>query len=137
MKKFFTIPAAEESMKTVQDFIAQALRENGFTAKAVTQMLLAAEEIFINIARYAYDGEGSVEIAVSTEGESAVVAFADSGKPYNPLEETEPDVTLSADDRPMGGLGIFMARRLTDAMEYERIGGRNILRIKKNMEITL
>jgi acyl-CoA synthetase (AMP-forming)/AMP-acid ligase II/anti-sigma regulatory factor (Ser/Thr protein kinase)/thioesterase domain-containing protein/acyl carrier protein len=133
MKKIFTTTAKEENMEAVQDFIAQALRENGFTAKAVTQTLLAAEEIFINITHYAYDGDGDVEISAYMEGESAVVAFADSGKPYNPLEKVEPDVTLSADDRPIGGLGIFMARRLTDAMEYERIGGRNILRIKKSM----
>jgi anti-sigma regulatory factor (Ser/Thr protein kinase)/thioesterase domain-containing protein/acyl carrier protein len=133
MKKTFTVAAAEENMEAVQDFIAQALRENGFAEKAVNQTLLAAEEIFINIARYAYDGEGGAEIDVYMDGESAVVSFTDSGKPYNPLEKVEPDVTLSADDRSIGGLGIFMARRLTDAMEYEYKDGRNILRIKKKI----
>jgi anti-sigma regulatory factor (Ser/Thr protein kinase) len=132
MKKNLAVSATEENLETVLEFIAQELRANGFTAKAVTQTLIAAEEVFVNIVRYAYAEEGRAEIMFSMENESAVIAFADSGKPYNPLEKAPPDITLSADERPIGGLGIFITRRLTDGMEYERADGRNILRIKKN-----
>jgi anti-sigma regulatory factor (Ser/Thr protein kinase) len=134
MEKKLAVSATEGSLETVMEFIAQELRANGFTAKAVTQTLIAAEEIFVNIVRYAYAEGGKAEIMFSMENESAVIAFADSGKPYNPLEKAPPDIALSADERPVGGLGIFLTRRLTDGMEYERAGGRNILRIKKNQD---
>jgi anti-sigma regulatory factor (Ser/Thr protein kinase)/thioesterase domain-containing protein len=134
MEKNLTIHATEENLVTAQEFVARELQENGFTAKMVTQTMIAVEEIFVNIAHYAYDGKGDTEISFFMENGTAVITFADSGKPYNPLEEVMPDVTSPAEDRPVGGLGIFMTRRLTDGIEYERVNECNILRIKKNRD---
>jgi acyl-coenzyme A synthetase/AMP-(fatty) acid ligase/anti-sigma regulatory factor (Ser/Thr protein kinase)/thioesterase domain-containing protein/acyl carrier protein len=133
-QRLINVPASEESLETVRIFISRELLENNFTAKAIRQTMIAVEEIFVNIAHYAYEGTGDVEIAFYMEDGSVVITFADSGKPYNPLDNDEPDVTLAADDRSIGGLGILMTRHLTDEMEYEHKEGRNILRIRKKSD---
>jgi anti-sigma regulatory factor (Ser/Thr protein kinase) len=131
MKAMLTVPALDEQLENVQTFIDEKLREGGFSARAINQVMLAAEEIFINIAHYAYSCAGDAEISAEIAGEVAVITFTDAGRPYNPLESRAPDITLSAGDRQPGGLGIFMTRKLTDGMEYEYAGGKNVLRIKK------
>jgi anti-sigma regulatory factor (Ser/Thr protein kinase) len=87
------------------------------------------EEIFVNIAHYAYTPEtGSVTIRMSVQ-ENIVIEFEDSGKPYNPLEKEDPDIKASAEEREVGGLGIFMVKKIMDKVEYRREGNKNILTI--------
>ena len=93
---------------------------------------MAVEEIFVNIANYAYDNEpGDVWISVSTDELGATVEFRDSGVPFDPLQKEDPDITLSAEKRPIGGLGIFMVKKNVDDISYEYRDGQNILRMKK------
>jgi anti-sigma regulatory factor (Ser/Thr protein kinase) len=95
---------------------------------------VAAEEIFVNVASYAYtSGIGSVAIEVNFEEKPKAVAirFIDSGIPYNPLEKEDPDVTLPAEKRGIGGLGVFMVKKSMDEVTYEYKDGKNHLTIRK------
>ncbi len=103
--------------------------------KVQMQIDIAIEEIFVNIAHYAYpDGEGEAVIEVETDenANSVKITFIDQGTPYDPLQNNDPDITLSADDRPIGGLGIFMVKKSMDEVSYEYKDGKNQLTIRKN-----
>jgi anti-sigma regulatory factor (Ser/Thr protein kinase) len=104
--------------------------------KAQMQIDVAVEEIFVNIAQYVYtpkEGEAVIQLDTETVPGAAIITFIDSGIPFNPLAVEEPDVTLSAKDRKVGGLGIFMVRRSMDDVQYEYADNKNILTIKKNI----
>lgn len=103
--------------------------------KLMTQVDMAVEEIFVNIARYAYHpeaGEASVRCEAGGDPFQIVVGFADRGRPFNPLDRKDPDVTLDAEARQLGGLGILMAKKLMDDIQYEYRDGKNILTLRKN-----
>lgn len=128
-----TVEAKIENVTKVTEFVEGKLEKADCPVKVVTQMSIAIDEIFSNIAYYAYEnGEGNATIGVLTEKSKAVVTFIDSGKEYNPLKKPDPDVTLSADEREIGGLGIFMVKKSMDDMIYEYRDGKNILKIVKN-----
>ena len=115
-------------------FVDESLEEAGCSMKAQIQIDVAVEEVFVNIAQYAYaPGTGEAVIRVETEKNPGTVeiVFIDSGVPFNPLEVKEPDVTLSASDRKIGGLGIFMVKKSMDDVTYEYVDKKNILTIKK------
>ena len=98
------------------------------------QIDVALDEILANIANYAYGSEsGNMTVAYEYDETSrtVVLRFTDAGVPYDPLTAKEPDTTLSADDRPIGGLGIFLVRKTMDGMSYERKDGMNVLTIRK------
>ena len=100
--------------------------------KVQMQIDIAVEEIFTNIARYAYaPGEGSAVIGVLAEPGRAEITFSDTGMPYNPLLREDPDVTLAAEEREIGGLGIFMVKKTMDEMRYEYSTGQNLLTLVK------
>ena len=104
--------------------------------KSQTELELAVEEIFINIANYAYGtGTGEADIHIEIEGDpkQAVITLRDQGMPYNPLEKEDPDITLSAEERDIGGLGIFLTRKTMDEVHYEYRDGSNILTMKKKI----
>lgn len=103
--------------------------------KVQMQLDLALEEIFVNIANYAYAPEkGMAIIGIDiTEDRQAVLTFEDSGTPYDPLAREDPDITLSANDRQIGGLGIFMVKKTMDDMYYEYRNGKNILKLRKSL----
>lgn len=104
--------------------------------KAQTQIDLAVDELFTNIASYAYapgSGEATIQLNFDEASRVASVTFIDSGVPYDPLQKPDPDVTLSAEEREIGGLGIYMAKKATDKMEYRRENDRNILTIYKKI----
>jgi anti-sigma regulatory factor (Ser/Thr protein kinase) len=131
-KKILTLPAELSNLDDVLEFVADAVPE--LSMKAETQLAIAVEEIFVNIANYAYpSGTGDCTVTAEVSDDSAVFTFEDNGIPYNPLEKTDPDTTLSAEERQIGGLGIFMAKKLTDKMEYRYENGNNILIIKKRI----
>lgn len=101
--------------------------------KAMVQITIAVEEIFVNIAHYAYpEGGGTMTYKIETDISSAKLTFIDSGVEFDPLSKPDPDVTLSADERPIGGLGIFMVKKSMDDVRYEYVDGKNILTICKN-----
>ena len=129
-----TLAATVENINAATDFVSEKLEEMGCAMKAQMQISIAVDELFANIANYAYpDGQGQATVRVdqSEDGKRAVITFIDSGIPYNPLEKEDPDTTLSAEDRPIGGLGIFMVKKSMDDVRYAYREGKNILTIRK------
>ena len=101
------------------------------------QISVAAEEIFVNIANYAYApeiGKATVVVEVSENPIAVSITFMDNGKPFDPTKKIDPDISLSAEDRQIGGLGIFMTKKMMDDVSYEYKDGKNILKIEKNLE---
>ena len=130
------IKALTENLQELISFVDGHLEDMGASMKAQMQIDIAVEELFVNIAHYAYApdaGEAVISVAKDKEKNQISITFADSGKPYNPLEKPDPDVTLSADERSIGGLGIFMVKKSMDDMRYEYKDGQNILTITKRL----
>ena len=134
--KKMTIDAKIENLNDVLAFVDAELEAKDCSPKAQMQLDIAVEEIFVNIAHYAYAPEtGTADITVDTEKEpgNVIITFVDSGIPYDPLAKPDPDVTLSAEERQIGGLGIFMVKNTMDDMQYEYKDGHNVLTIKKTI----
>jgi anti-sigma regulatory factor (Ser/Thr protein kinase) len=134
--KELTIEATVDNIQTVTDFVDEQLENFDCPMKAQMQINIAIDEIFGNIAHYAYNpdtGSATVRVEVLEEPLSVIIAFIDNGKPYDPLKAKGPDLTLSADEREVGGLGVYMVKNLMDEILYEYKDGKNILTIKKNM----
>ncbi len=128
------VEAKAEKLTEVLAFLDQELESAGCSFKAQMKLEIALEEMFVNIAQYAYpDGEGSTAIRVQADGTAreVTVTLEDCGIPYNPLERPDPDTTLSSEDRPVGGLGIFMVRQSMDSVAYEYRDGKNLFTMKK------
>ena len=135
MKKL-VVKAVIESIPTVTDFVDKILEEHSCDMKAKIQIDIAIDEILGNISQYAYEtdnGDVSVSVQVEEAPKRAIITFADSGVPYNPITTEEPDTSLSAEERKIGGLGIFMVKKTMDDMTYEYTNNCNILRITKNI----
>ena len=132
--KVLTIAAEVESLPEVLAFVDGLLEENDCSMKARMQIDVALEELFVNIAHYAYpDGKGEAEIRADVTPEQIEITLIDSGIPYDPLKKPDPDVTLPAEERAIGGLGIFMTKKFMDDMSYRYSDGRNMLTIKKKL----
>ena len=134
--KELTLPAAAENIEKAVDFVNVQLEAAGYPPKTMIQIDVAIDELFGNIAHYAYGkdtGDATVRVEV-TEEPAVIITFIDSGIPYNPLEKPDPDVAQSLEERQIGGLGIFMVKKSMDDITYEYKDGQNILRIKKIME---
>ncbi|MBQ7718616.1 MAG: SpoIIE family protein phosphatase [Clostridia bacterium] len=134
--KELTINATVENIEKVTDFINEQLESYNCPMKAQMQIDVAIDELFGNIAHYAYNpdvGPATVRVEVEPEPLAVVITFIDNGKPYDPLKKTDPDVTLSAEDREIGGLGIFLVKKTMDDITYEYKNGQNILKIKKSI----
>lgn len=130
-----TVAADLNSLNDVLAFVDGEMERAGCSMKLMTQVDMAVEEIFVNIARYAYHpeaGEASVRCEAGGDPFQIVVGFADRGRPFNPLDREDPDVTLDAEARQLGGLGILMAKKLMDDIQYEYRDGKNILTLRKN-----
>ncbi len=130
------IEAALDNLDEVLAFVDQRLEENDCPMKVQTQIDIAVEEIFVNIASYAYSPEkGNAEIGVEVSDDplEVTIRFADSGIPYDPLAKEDPDITLPAEERPIGGLGIYMVKKSMDNVEYEHKDGQNIFVIRKKL----
>ena len=124
--KELTLEAKVANLQQVLDFM-----------KILMQIDVAVEEIFVNVASYAYTpNTGSVTIRMDLQEKprAVVITFIDSGIPYNPLAKEDPDVSLSAEERSIGGLGIFMVKKTMDKMEYEYTDQKNVLKMYKNIE---
>lgn len=131
-----TFDATIANLMEVTLFIDEWLESLDCGMKAQTQIDLAVDELFTNIASYAYapgSGEATIQLNFDEASRVASIAFIDSGVPYDPLQKPDPDVTLSAEEREIGGLGIYVAKKATDKMEYRRENGKNILTIYKKI----
>ncbi len=132
--KELKIDALTQNLDQVIAFLEEELEVMGCPMKVMLQIDVAVEEIYVNIASYAYtSGVGYAIIQIEGENDPAqvIITFIDEGIPYNPLEKDDPDVTLAAEERQIGGLGIYMVKKSMDSMEYERKDGKNILKITK------
>ena len=129
------LPAKVENLDEVQAFVGERVGED-CSPKAQMQLDLAVEEIFVNIANYAYapgEGKAAIRVQVSEEPCRVDVTFRDRGVPYNPLEKEDPDVTALAAERKLGGLGIFLTKQLMDEVQYEYRDGQNVLTLTKRI----
>ena len=134
--KELTIAATVENIEAVTDFVNEQLESLDCPMKAQMQIDIAIDELFGNIAHYAYNpeiGEATVRVEVVENPLSVVITFIDNGVPYDPLKNDDPDTTLSADEREIGGLGIYMVKKSMDDITYEYKDGKNILKIRKNL----
>ena len=135
--KELTLEAKVANLQQVLDFVDENLKSMRCPMKILMQIDVAVEEIFVNVASYAYAPDtGSVTIRMDLQENprSVVITFIDSGVPYNPLAKEDPDVSLSAEKRSIGGLGIFMVKKTMDKMEYEYTDKQNILKMYQNIE---
>lgn len=134
MARELDIEARTENLEEVLAFVDEELEKHDCGMKAQMQIDIAVEEIFVNIAHYAYNPEvGKAVIRVEVTDQTVSLTFVDSGTPYDPLAKEDPDVTLSAEERQIGGLGIYMVKKSMDAISYEYKDGKNILNFKKNL----
>ena len=134
--KELTLAATVENIETVTEFVNAQLELLDCPIKAQMQIDIAIDEIFGNIAHYAYNtevGSATVRVEVSEAPLAVIITFIDNGVPYDPLGKDDPDITLSAEEREIGGLGIYMVKQSMDEITYEYKDGQNILKIKKNI----
>ncbi len=129
-----SLAATVENLPLVNEFVEQLLAGVTLSAKAQMQIELAVEEVFVNIANYAY-GEAGGQVAVQgkilTEPAGLELVFIDGGQPYNPLSREEPDIEKKMEDRDIGGLGIFLVKKNMDEVHYAYQQEKNILTLRK------
>ena len=130
------VDASAENLDEVQSFVEERLEGSSCSAKTMMKIAVAVEEIFANIANYAYApdrGKAGIRVEVLNDPDSVTITFTDRGMPYDPLANEDPDVTLPADERPIGGLGVYLVKQTMDDVRYEYKDGKNILTIKKSL----
>lgn len=121
----------DESMR----FVRSILNEASVPGKTVTQVCVAFEELFVNVASYAYLGNsGDIKVGIAVENNTVTLQLTDSGSPFNPLLKEDPDTSLPSDKRQIGGLGIFMVKKIMDEINYEYTDNKNILTVRKRYE---
>ncbi len=129
-----TVAAVNDNLHTVMAFVDDFLEEHDCPMKAQMQLDLCVEEIFVNIANYAYgSGSGDARICITYAEGTVTITFADSGVPYDPLAKPDPDITLSAEERQIGGLGVYLVKKNTDRVDYRYEDGNNILTLTKKI----
>lgn len=132
-----TVPAQIEQLDAVLNFVEEQLAPYDVSARIMIQLMVAVEELFVNIAHYAYPpstvGEAAIDCRFDAADQRVVITFSDRGRPYDPLAKPDPDLTLPAEERPIGGLGIFMVKKSMDQVAYRYENGRNILTITKSV----
>lgn len=131
------IEARLENEKAVQRFLSDALSATDCPTKARKELRLALEELFVNVARYAYaPGSGIIEVAVgiACDGHGAKMVLRDCGTPFDPFARAVPEAPRTIEDAPVGGLGILMVKRLMDACAYRRVDGCNEVTVEKRWQ---
>jgi len=132
-----TLPAKLENLEQLLDFVMTAAAELDFDAKLKNKLRLAAEEVIVNVISYAYpDRDGEVMIATeqTPQRDGLRIEVSDAGIEFDPLTKPAPDLTVSVDERKIGGLGIFLVKELMDTVSYRRENGKNILAFTKHRE---
>lgn len=134
--KSIIVPAVTEQLETVQSFVEAELESRGCFPKAMIQISIAVEEIFVNIASYAYQpevGEAEVCVEICEDPLRVIIQFLDQGIPFDPLSKEDADTSPEALERRVGGLGILIVKKSMDAVSYSYENGKNILTIEKKL----
>lgn len=135
-KREITVEATIDNLEKVTEFVNEQLEQIGCPPKAEMQIDIAIDELFSNISFYAYNpevGMATISIEVIEDPMEVILMFTDNGTPYDPLGTEEPDVTLPAEERKIGGLGIYIVKQSMDEIAYEYTEGKNILKVKKKL----
>ena len=128
-------PAADEALAEVTAYVEGVLEKLGCRMAVTMQIAVALEEVFVNVAHYAYpDGNGTVKLSLLDDNGSIKLRFTDTGLPFDPLAKADPDITLSAEERSIGGLGIYIVKKTMDDVSYERRDGQNIFTMTKKIK---
>jgi len=135
-KHCLTLPNDIETIPQLNEFIDTIAEEIGLDMSLTMSLNLAIEEAVVNVMDYAYPAgeKGDVEIEVVADDKWLTFIISDSGVAFDPTTKEDADTTLSAEERPIGGLGIFLVRQLMDTIQYERVNGKNVLTLRKKME---
>ena len=132
--KELVLPALLENLDPLIQFILEGARESGYDENTIAELHLVAEEAMVNIINYAYEGgSGDIILTVGSGNGMFSINIKDGGKAFNPLEKEDPDITIPIEDRPIGGLGIFLIRKIMDDLAYARVDDTNILTLKKKL----
>ncbi len=139
-EKVLTVNASMDHLDEVIAFVEEQLESASCPLKVQGQICVSFEELYVNVANYAYgeeSGECVIGMNISTVGneKKMVLTVKDRGNPFNPLKKEDPDVTLSVEDRPIGGLGIYMVKQSMDDVMYEYQKGWNVIKIVKMWQI--
>ena len=128
-------PATDAALQDVNLFVEEQLEAAGATPRNMMKIMVALEELFINVAHYAYqDGEGEVAVSLTISEDVMTLQLKDRGMPFDPLAREDPDVTLDASERGIGGLGIYMVKKTMDSMTYAYEDGQNIVTISHRIK---
>lgn len=133
-----TLPATLDKFEEMMSFVREQASKAGFEAAIVNKIALAAEEVLANVINYAYpDGGGdlTIETGLSSDNRNFVMTLVDSGNPFDPLNHEDPDINAPVEERSIGGLGIFMVKKIMDDVQYRREGDRNILVMEKKLDV--
>ena len=135
MKKRLVLPNDIETIPQLNEFIDLVAEEVGLEMSLTMSLNLAMEEAVVNVMDYAYpDGQkGNVDIEVTADQEWMTFVITDTGIAFDPTTKEDADTTLSAEERPIGGLGIFLVRQLMDDINYKREGNKNVLTLRKKL----
>ena len=131
-----TLEAKVDNLNLVMAFVDAYLESLDCPVRTQMQIDVAVEEVFVNVASYAYTpdtGEVNIRIEMEQDPRAVAITFEDRGIPYDPLAKKDPDITLSAEERQIGGLGIYMVKKSMDDMQYRYEDGKNILTIRKQL----
>ena len=129
-----TLNAEIEEFERLRTWLQGIALKLKLPEKTICQLMIAADEVFTNIAEYAYPGtSGPVTVSAEQNGSQLKLTFSDSGRAFDPLENSEPDITLPLEKRQIGGLGIFVVKKLMDGVEYRRENNCNILILTKQI----
>lgn len=130
--KEITVDAVCENLDFVTDFINDQLTQAGCPLRTQMQIDIVIDEIFSNIAKFAYaPGHGKAAVRIETASREAVITFSDSGKQYDPLKQEAPDITSPLEKREIGGLGLMIVKKMMDDVQYAYRNGQNILQMRK------
>lgn len=135
--KVYETEAITDRLPSVLDFVNGCLEENGCSAVIQNQIDVAVEELFVNVALYAYrssvaaPGKVVLELEIEDDPKTLILTIRDWGIPFNPLKRDDPDINLPAEQRDIGGLGIYIVKKTMDSIEYSRRDGQNVLTLKK------
>ena len=127
--------AKVENLDNVLGFMEDELLSHGCSMKLVMPINISLEEMFVNIASYAYEPEtGDATITVDFEGDDVIIQLRDTGMEFDPLAKVDPNINASAEERDIGGLGIYMVKKYMDHCEYERKDNTNIFTMRKKIK---
>ena len=136
MSNYIEVDAKTNNWETVYEFLSELMKEYKIQAKIISHVLIACEEIFINISNYAYPdsvGKAYIEFNYDKKNNQISVLMKDSGIKFNPTEYTTPKINASVSDRKIGGLGIFVTKNIVDSVKYEYVDNNNCLILTKNI----